>query len=111
MNLNANVGLSNPYSLRTHFSDDVLVFVQDGLPVYRTNQWLGQVGIFMAVADNRLPSDASTVSLVRGPELEAAIARARLDAEHFLFELEERFPGEVNPQLSAALRAVRFLPR
>lgn len=111
INLNSNGGVSNPYSLQTHFSDDVLIFVQDGLPVYRSNNWLGKVGVFMAVADNRLPTDASTLNLVRGPELQAAIGRAREGAEQFLFELEERFPGEANPHLAAALRAIRFLPR
>jgi len=111
INLNANVGVSNPYSLHTHYSDDVLVVVSDGLPVYRTNQWLGNVGIFMVVANNQLPTDASTLTPVEGPELRQAIARARHDAEHFLLGLEERFPLDSNPQLAGALRALRSLPR
>ena len=111
INLNANVGVSNPYSLHTHYSDDVLVLVSDGLPVYRTNHWLGKVGIFMVVANNRLPTDASTLTLVEGPELQAAIEKARHDAEQFLLCLEERFPPDSNPQLAGALRAMRSLPR
>lgn len=108
IHLNANVGVSNPYSMLTHYSEDVLVFVQDGLPVYRSNRWLGRVGMFMVVANNRLPTDASTLNLVEGTELAAALVQARQDAEGFLAELEERFSAEENPQLAAALRS-RFL--
>ncbi|MBS2038270.1 hypothetical protein JST97_25020 [bacterium] len=111
INLNANVGITHPYTMQTHFSNDVLVIVQDGLPVYRSNSWLGQVGVFMVVADNSLPNDASSLNLVEGPALRAALDRARKDTEHFLCELESRFPVCSNPQLAAAMRALRFLPR
>jgi hypothetical protein len=111
INLNTNVGITHPYTSQTHFSDDVLVIVQDGLPVYRSTNWLGQVGVFMVVADNDLPTDASTLNLVEGPGLRAALDRARKDTEHFLLDLDSKFPSSSNPQLGAALRALRFLPR
>ena len=111
INLNTNPGMTHPYTLQTVFSNDVLVIVQDGLPVYRCNNWLGQVGVFMVVADNTLPNDASGFKLVEGAALKAAVDRARKDTEHFLLELDSRFPGPANPQLAAALRALRFLPR
>lgn len=111
LNLNYNFGQTNPYLVQVSYGKDVLVIVSDGLPVYRTDKWLGQVGAVMVVGRSDLPTDATTLALVEGPELEAALRQAREDAELFLFSLEGQLGEAAENHLGAALRSLRALPR
>ena len=65
---------------------DTLQLVADGIPVFESYNWLGgaKVGVSMVMDASELPVDASTLALVKGPELSARIRRAReLTATYF----------------------------